>query len=278
MTTQTESQEPTEPVAEASSVASGRSPAQQLQESFARNLAARAGEMARRRVSVARTGRCLQSYDEFLSGIVEPTACIVLRTTAPESPRAREALVWVEVALPVAYVLIDSLLGGGGETLVPDRPLTSVEQRLLLRLGNAAGESLTRAWPVSPAARFQAQLPRLSQQSSPPCRNEDPVWVLAFQITVGGRLGRLRVSLPAGLVPEALLAGNALGGPLELTAATEDVVISREELDRLAVGDIITTDTATDGEVIVRVAGIPKYRARLGRCDGHRAVTITGKL
>ena len=30
--------------------------------------------------------------------------------------------------------------------------------------------------------------------------------------------------------------------------------------------------------MVVRVAGIPKYRARLGTCDGRRAVTITGPV
>ena len=33
-----------------------------------------------------------------------------------------------------------------------------------------------------------------------------------------------------------------------------------------------------DAEVIVRVAGIPKYRARLGSHNGRRAVTITGPI
>ena len=87
-------------------------------------------------------------------------------------------------------------------------------------------------------------------------------------------------------LPEALLGGlPATGavnrnGPVEIsvTAAEGDVVLGPDELADLSAGDILTTDAPAGGEVIVRVAGIPKYRARLGACNGRRAVTILGPI
>ena len=48
--------------------------------------------------------------------------------------------------------------------------------------------------------------------------------------------------------------------------------------EHLAVGDVLATDIATDAEVIIRVAGVPKFAARLGQFKGRRAIVITRKL
>jgi flagellar motor switch protein FliM len=79
----------------------------------------------------------------------------------------------------------------------------------------------------------------------------------------------------AALPPPAATSG---AGPLELTAALEDIAIDERELAGLAPGDIIATEVAADGEVIVRIGGIPKFAARLGTSNGHRALTITRRL
>ena len=41
---------------------------------------------------------------------------------------------------------------------------------------------------------------------------------------------------------------------------------------------MIATDVAIDGEVTVRLAGIPKYIGRLSTVDGKKAITITRKI
>jgi flagellar motor switch protein FliM len=60
--------------------------------------------------------------------------------------------------------------------------------------------------------------------------------------------------------------------------AVEGVDLSPEELARMEAGDILSTDSDADGEVIVRIDGVPRFAARLGSADGRRAITITRRL
>ena len=66
--------------------------------------------------------------------------------------------------------------------------------------------------------------------------------------------------------------------PLEISVTTEYSDISPADLAELAPGDILTSQTPVDGDVIVRAAGIPTFTGRLGACDGQRAVTIRKKV
>jgi flagellar motor switch protein FliM len=82
------------------------------------------------------------------------------------------------------------------------------------------------------------------------------------------------------------LAGAARGGagkrataaPLEITASIEALELDWAELAGLAVGDILATELPTDGEITIRIGGIPKYAARLRVIDGRKVVTITRRL
>ena len=65
---------------------------------------------------------------------------------------------------------------------------------------------------------------------------------------------------------------------LALSAAVAGILIAAQELAGLAAGDIIATDTPADGEVILRIGGIPKFAAKLALADGRRALTITRRL
>lgn len=66
--------------------------------------------------------------------------------------------------------------------------------------------------------------------------------------------------------------------PLELSAALEGITLDQAELAELAEGDIVATDVPADGEVIVRVGGIPKFAARLGTSGGRKLLTIVRRL
>jgi flagellar motor switch protein FliM len=208
---------------------------------------------------------------------------------------------WLEVSPQIAFPIIDRLLGGSGkEWYVPCRACTAIERRLLHRVGEAVAEGLSRAGPDGGAESLRwrcaaeaAELPDSSQTG--------PVVLAKFTLSMGRQAGALRLCLPRGLLarllpaaatdgpPEAAArpAGTApphgqtaarQAGPLELSVVVQDIAISREELAQIEEGDILMTDTAEGGEVLVRIGGIPRFYARLGVSNGRKAIQITRRV
>ena len=222
-----------------------------------------------------------KSYAEFLASIREPTCCgLFIAEATPSEISPPAGLIWLEIPASVAYAMVDSLLGGEGQGVyIPDRPLTAVERRLLRPVMAAAAEYLIQCVPVSASVQPAPEGGAPSNTHRPDARSDQPVAVWTFVISVGGQKGRLSLCLPRWLLGSATpgeMAPPQRTGPVEISAALSDVPIEAEDLANLTPGDILTTDTPVDGDVIVRVAGIPKYRARLGACNRRRAVTITG--
>lgn len=216
--------------------------------------------------------------------------------------------VWLEVSPQIAFPMIDRLLGGAAqEWYVPRRALTAIERRLLQRVGEAAANCLATCWPPprdrTAAVQWGCRMD-LAPASTPP----PPEAVLAqFAVSMGRHAGALRLCLPresVAFAPEPssggadapLATGNSPqpptdyasdasavtpawgAGPLELSVEVPHVTLSDEELAQLEAGDILLTDTPADGEVLIRVAGIPRFYARLGASKGHKAIRITRRV
>ncbi len=217
---------------------------------------------------------------DFLNSVEERTCCLPLIV----SPACQATAPLVEISPQIAFGLIDRLLGGsGGDSYIPARPLTAIEGRLLRRLVESAAACITRHWPWASSEAFIGAAEALPE--FPPEALAGPVIIAKFTLTMGRHAGAMRLCLPAASVP---LMGNASAGawqgkarggsPLELSVVIQDEGMSAEDLSQLAAGDILVTDTAGDGEVIVRVAGIPKFYGRLASANGRRAIRITRRI
>jgi flagellar motor switch protein FliM len=216
---------------------------------------------------------------DFRDGVAERSCCFgLLGAAAGEAPLAEADLAaFVELPQQIAFVVLARLLGATAEEHhTPDRPLTPIERRVLSKMVHELAAALGRCWPAdAPAVQWAPA------DVSPPA--EQPVVVLRFATEVRRRVGRMRVCLPRSHLPAAEgpqddRPAGVGGAPLELSVDIEDAAIDPEDLRRLRRGDIVVTDTAADGEVIVKIAGIPKFAARLGTADGRRAIKIVRKL
>ena len=259
-------------------------PLREAQGQFANEFSSGVSSLIRQPVELSEPACVRKSYAGFLASIREPTCCglFMADRTLPETPpsgsgdpKVGGGAIWLEIPAPVAYAMIDSLLGGGGQGVyIPDRSLTAVERHLLRRAMALAAECLARCVPTSASVR-----PALDGSARPDARTDEPVAVWTFVMSVSGQKGRLSLCLPWRLLasePPGEMAPPRRTGPVEISTALPDVPIQLEDLAGLTPGDILTTDTPVDGEVIVRVAGIPRYRARLGVCNRRRAITVTG--
>lgn len=228
-------------------------------------------------------GARAQTYDGFRGAIPERSFCFRLN----DSDGAAGC---VEITPPIAFPLLGTLLGGGEiEACVPDRPLTRIERRVLGRVASWVAEAATAVLPGGPPLR-----PAPDDDSAEDLAADRNVVVLTFTLELHHQVGTLRLCLPQELAPPHLAreahhhatgryvpaedAGPTSSAPLELSVTVEDCAIPAEDLADLARGDILVTDAEAGGEVIVRVAGIPKYAGQLGAADGKRAVKITRRL
>ena len=183
-----------------------------------------------------------------------------------------EGRIWLGLDADAAAAMIDVILGGRPyQGASGRRDLTAIDRRLLARVvDRAAGLVAGLAGIPQPLPRRQAE-----QMPEPPA-----VAAVCFDLDIGGAMwlfvdGELcggPKSDPTGRTP------RAKGGPIELSATLNVSEIAADQLAGLEVGDVIATDVSVEGEITVRLAGIPKYVGQLSTVDGKKAITITRKI
>jgi len=206
--------------------------------------------------------------DQF-RGVLHALACGHMYSWALGSD---EGCIWLGLDAPAAAAMIDVILGGRPyRGASGSRDLTAIDRRLLARvLDRAAGLVAGIVGIPQPLARRQTE-----QMPKPPA-----VETVCFDLDIGGAMwlfadGELCAGAKSetnGRIP------RAKGGPIELSATLNVSEIADDQLARLEVGDVIATDVSVEGEIIVRLAGIPKHVGQLSTVDGKKAITITRKI
>jgi len=246
-----------------------------LREDFAGDLAVGLRRLIRGDMYVRLVGAAVQSKAAFLTSIEEPTCCY--RLSRGETPDASQ--VWVEITPPIAFPILNCLLGGASDdAFLPRRPLTNIERRLLTRVVELIGASLSLAWPGQDKPSFVAE--PLTTEATAGARDEQALAV-SFEFGVDRQGGMLRLCMDGQFMPaiaSPVRPAGRIEGPLEISASLTELPISPADLVGLSAGDILATDSPADGEVVIRVAGIPKFVGKLGICNGKRAVTIVRKI
>lgn len=253
-------------------------------EKAAGGFAAALGELLRRPVAVELVEIEQLSYGRFIGKLDRISYFNHLRADPPG-----ETLL-LDVELPLAYAMIDRLLGGGREDESPPRrPLSDIEAPLAARIVRLFLAQLALAWRNVAELKFEViqaeSNPRLSRHLT-----TDETTVSAdFQLTVGQRRGMMRLCMPVRAIqrldagrtadPEApgtddsSAAGTESTGELCVTLATTPITAA--DLAALQPGDIVVTETEAGSPALVSYAGGPEFLARPGVCRGKMAVRIT---
>ena len=183
-----------------------------------------------------------------------------------------EGRIWLGLDADAAAAMIDVILGGRPyQGAAGSRALTAIDRRLLGRVvDRAAGLVAGLAGIPQPLSRRQAE-----QMTDPTA-----VAAVCFDLEIGGAMW---LFVDGDLYRNPKSDANeptprAKGGPIELSATLNVAEIAADQLAGLEVGDVIATDVSVEGEIIVRLAGIPKYVGQLSTVDGKKAITITRKI
>ena len=275
-----------------------------LAEKFAVSFAATAGGLLRADLTVRLAAVGETTRRHFTQAIEEPTCAVGLVASssgpadAPSASSGQALAACLEFSPALATDLVERLMGSPGDLSAPSTPstssgqagpgqapaggspaaghraLTGAERRVLLHLANLVALSLSAARPGGKAGELRADL------SPPEGSGDDRVVVATFELALGGRVGTMRLC-GCGRLAGSAGAGQprrAAAGPLEVTASIDSAELSAADLAELSAGDVIVTDLPVEGEVIVRIGGIPKFAARLRVEGGRRVLEITRRL
>jgi flagellar motor switch protein FliM len=263
-----------------------------LHETFARNFGASLSGFLRTIVEVRVSSATQMTYQEFISGLPNPTSFNLVRCPPLEGQ------ICLEVSPLVLYPIIDRLLGGSNKELfVPQRPMTLIETKLLQKILARGMAALSEAWAGIRKIDFSLgemeSNPQLVQIVPP----NEVVVVIGFEVKLTNRAGSMALCIPYNAIEPLIedlsaqswfvtgknhgeggtaerIAGGLSGARVELDATLATTTISLAELRALEVGDLIVTSRPATSPAVLGVEGKAKFLAQIGQFRGNRALRI----
>jgi flagellar motor switch protein FliM len=264
-----------------------------LHETFARNFGASLSGYLRTIIEVRQATIEQLTYSEFIQSLPNPTNFNLL-TAEPLNGQ-----MCLEVSPLIIYPILDRLLGGSNaEVFIPQRPLTTIELRVVNRITERALNCLTEVWSEMVEVRFAVREvesnPHLMQIVAP----NEVVVVIGFEIKMGPRMGTMSLCIPFTviepvvnkIVSQGWLAyqrhsatearseelARCIGATnVTLTAYLATTTITMHDLLTLQTGDILQTTKPRTGEHLLQVEGENKFAGVLGRHKDNLAIKIT---
>ena len=168
---------------------------QSIHEGFARSFGASLSAFLRTIVETRVATAEQLTYSEFIHSLPSPTSFNML--TAPQLT----GQICLELSPLIVFPIVDRLLGGtNSDIFIPQRPLTTIEQRLVNRIIERALTSLTEAWSELIEVTFglsgSESNPHLVQIVAP----NEVVVVIGFEIKVGARAGTMSICIPFNVI------------------------------------------------------------------------------
>ncbi len=264
-----------------------------MHEAFARNFGASLSAFLRTIVEVKIADTEQLTYSEFIHSLPNPT-CINVFAVPPW-----DGSICLEMSPLIIYPVIDRLLGGANvDSFIPQRPLTSIELRLVERIIERALTLLKDAWSSLGVSGFELTQsesnPHLVQIVAP----NEVVVVITFEIKLTGKSGTMGLCIPFTTIEHVMeklatqswlsyrkreggpdqtqqLVRNLKSASVGLRAFLTETNISLGQLMSMREGDILQTEKSANSELIVQIEGKNKFAGRLGQFRGNRSIRVT---
>lgn len=265
---------------------------QTIHEGFSRNIGASLSGFLRTIVDVKLVSVDQLTYSEFTFSLENPT-CFNVLTCSP-----LDGHMVLEINPSIVYPMIDRLLGGGrGDVLIPRRPLTDIETRLVNRVTKYAIDGLKSVWSQILPIDFRVDRVEANPQLVYIVPPNEVVVLISFEIAIGDLRGMMNFCIPFNSIEpviDQLSANtwlsyarkdgrkqNVIAGlrnaPVELTVHLGETTITAEQLLDLRVGDCIPLEKGLDSPLLVDLAGKSKFWATQHQIRGRKVLKIVGK-
>lgn len=262
-----------------------------VQETFARQLGTVLSTTLRAvsQVTVASVDQL--PFDDYISSSPNPSLLTILTL----EPLAGAGI--LQVPLPLAMSVLDRLLGGNGTGPYPARPLTDIEEGLIVEVLERCLGELSSAFEslvdLQPEIDHLESNPQFVQVAAP----SDMVVVVVFDTRIGGQEGQLSLCIPFASLQPCLEAvtGHSLVGerrfedleraatamdhamqtvPVDVSVRFAPVTLTSEEVVELRVGDVLPLNHPADEPLTLLAGGVTILPAVAGRKGKRLACRI----
>jgi flagellar motor switch protein FliM len=231
------------------------------------------------------------TYGEFIMSLPNPTCMSVF------SMQPLEGLALLEVNPVLVFVIVDRLLGGGGQPPKEIRELTEIENQIILTVINMALDRFQDTWKHVTQVRCVLEGRESNPQFAQITTLTDNVLLITLNVEIGENTGMISLCIPittlapvlgnlsaqkwisSGGQHRAAASASVCAAFLEETSVELQAVLGKagmtlNELVNLQPGDVIVLDTQAQHEVVLNVEHAAKYRARPGLVAGRRGVQV----
>jgi flagellar motor switch protein FliM len=253
---------------------------------FARNLMHTVGAWLRTEFQVALVSGEQMPYSEYVDRIPEKAYVSSVRL----EPLGAPGLLEVELAL--ASPIVDLLLGGTGKA-EPERPLTDIEDLIMVSVLQMIVKELNVAWtPVGLTMAFERR--ESSAQVARMMPSGEKTLCVCFEVNMPEACGVINLCLPSVVLntilrqvitetsrprrrsPEMKLRIRDLAGDTSVGAVLQfpPVKLRARELSALEVGHVLRLPIPRHAAAELRVGGLALGRARAVRMGEHRGARM----
>ncbi len=265
---------------------------QSLFEAFSRELGIVLPPFLRTVVRVDLTSIDQLTYDEFILSVARPTSMSIIDM----SPLEGRAVLELNPAM--VFPIVDRVLGGTGAAISSPRELTEIEDRIVYRIILMILDSWKRAWEHL----VEFTMGVLNQESDPLIvqivAGSEMVILVGYEIYIGDTVGSMNMCVPLMVLNPVLdqissqvhfqrqLSEEAMRNTrnqitktvMRVKVPVEPILgqtrLALSDVARLQVGDVVTLDTNSNDPVPVRVGGITRFLAKLGRRGERSSVQV----
>ncbi|HGJ66230.1 TPA: flagellar motor switch protein FliM [bacterium] len=232
------------------------------------------------------------NYGEYLSSLFDPT-CVGVFSMKP-----LRGVGIFEINMPLAFPIIDTLLGGSGNPKLYNRNLTVVEESIIRKVMEKALLILQDSWQRSMELKIKLERLENNPQFIQAATAGDPVILILFDVKLENVNGMMSLCFPFLTIQQALANLKKEESPalvddeamnlykdmmkvhvrsinLPVSVRYEPSPVTLGELLKLKKGDIVLLQNAKKDQVSIFIAGKKKFLGKPGMVKGRRAVQLS---
>ena len=262
-----------------------------IHDKFTKQFSSSLSTLLRRIVTISVLHTELVKFGELIRTLPLPTCLNILRL----HPLRGNSLLVLESR--IVFTLVDTFFGGSLSSgyKVEGRDFTPIELRLVKRFVKGFNEELEKAWASVYPIQVDYVRTEINPQFAAVVSQNDIVIEVIFELELETITGRMILVMPYSTFSpiKDKLVTSFQGEKLEIdelwvkhfrrqiervnvecSVELGSTQILIQELLDLEEGDVIPLDNDVDEGVIMRVEGVPKYRAEAGHKKGNHAVKL----